>query len=147
MASAFLVQVGPYGFGELRDRVSYTNRRWASRPKDKAHGDVQPGDHVVFYFTSHVEPAPSQVSEIYRVVDVTEDHETISLELAKRTARPLWRETVVDKVRRGELSRAFRRCGMPGFNICRIPAKDLDFLCGLAVDVSRGEPVRRASEP
>ena len=74
MPSHFLVQINcSIGYPNVTQNSQYGNDVWASRPKDQAHGEVQPGDTLWFYCTRDVPGYSMSLALGASVTHVTED--------------------------------------------------------------------------
>ena len=121
MPSHFLVQInGSIGYPNVTQNSEYGNDLWASRPKDKAHGEVQPGDTLWFYCTQGVHACPMSLALRASVTHASDDRADFALDDLRWFSNPLPFKRIRQLVKQGALDETFRRCGVEGFNIRRL---------------------------
>ncbi len=121
----FLLQVSKdAGYNNIINERLYRNRSWATKPRDKDHGAVEPGDELIVYCTSSVPTYKSSLAFSVMVKRVSPDKITFELDEPQWFPRPLRSEEIVSSVFRNELPDIFRKCGQQGFNIAKIEPED-----------------------
>ena len=140
----FLLQVSdvPHGYPNIINNHSYQNGSWASKPRDKAHGDVKPGDKLVVYCTSKVSACPSSIAFQVQVKSVSEDKTVLFLEEPDWFASPLTLKEIQKLVAQGGLDEAFKSCGQEGFNIRHLNPQDAQ----TAIEIVTQKHVRTAQD-
>ncbi len=135
----FLLQVNAnIGYANIMDNGRYENSVWTSKPRDRDHSEVKPGDELLVYCTSTVPNYGKSLAFSVKVKDVSEDHVTFWLE------DPYWFPTrlgftdIRSLVAEGKLSDTFRSCGAQGFNITRLNPPETKQILELAESESRG---------
>ena len=121
MPSHFLVQIdGSNGYPNVTQNSEYGNDLWANRPKDQAHGEVRPGDTLWFYCTQGVPGYSMSLALSASVKHVSEGRVDFALDNLQWFSNPLPLDRIRQLVEQGTLDETFRRCGVQGFNICRL---------------------------
>lgn len=106
----FLVQVSERGSPNVLQNSKYSNNDWQSYRRDKAHGDVKPGDLLLFYFAGGAIDYQKQLRLVYRVSAISEDHKEFSLE-RHRELNPLGLDQIRNLVKGKQLGESFLNCG------------------------------------
>ena len=76
----FLLQVnGTAGYPNIRDNRQYQNPSWATKGRDRDHGEVKPGDMLLVYCTGNAIDNGRCLAFSVDVRDVSEDHVTFHL--------------------------------------------------------------------
>jgi len=137
----FLVQVSASGSENILKNNKYGNSRWASKPRDQAHGLVKPGDFLVIYFAGGAINYHRELRQVYKVTDVSADHVRFELEKFREIDPPLTYEQICNRVREGSLSAVFHSCGLQGFNIRKMTPDDYESIFELSDRLSPSEYV------
>ena len=122
----FLVQVSrDIGYANITNNRRYQNELWMNKPRDQAHGDVQPGDELVVYCTSNVSGHRQSLAFSTMVKSVSSDRVTFTVEETRLFKSPLKRNEILDLVNRQKLPEVFRKCGQQGFNIVKLDPSEV----------------------
>ena len=106
--SSFLVQVNrDDGYANITNNRVYRNTLWASKPRDRDHGEVKPGDDLLIYCTRNVPTYGGSLAFSVPVVQVSPDNVTFELGEPCWFASPLERQDVLDLVDRVKLPEVF----------------------------------------
>lgn len=143
MANAFLIQIGGDSYKRVVETATYENPRWPAKRRDRAQGEVEPGDTVLFYCTGGVPQYSLSLAFSAPVESVTSDKILIHLGEIRWFHSPLPRDRVLELVNNGDLEEAFQSCGAQGFNIARLQPESLSAIQEL-VEAREGPPTRRA---
>ena len=121
MATHFLLQVNnSSGYPNITSNRMYANDAWMRKPRDKDHGDVEPGDMLLVYCTADVPSYAMSLAFQVGVVGTSPDHVTFHLGEPQWFPNPLKREQILEFVDTGQIDEVFRSCGAQGFNIRRL---------------------------
>ncbi len=119
--SKFLIQVKMEGsYPEIIYSHSYTNLPWASKPRDKAHGEVKAGDELLAYCTGSVPDYRQSLAFSVKVASVSAGNVTFYLEEPHWFRSPLNLSSIHSIIAGGELSGIFGNCGTHGFSIAKL---------------------------
>jgi hypothetical protein len=127
----FLMQVSKPGSINVLKNGRYVNSRWQSKPRDRDHGKVRPGDLVLMYFAYGSIDFKRQLRRIYRVADVSEGNFEFTFKLEKEI-NPLTYKQILRYVKEGILSENMKNCGQQGFNIKEISREDYERVLEIA---------------
>ena len=117
----FLVQVNKNGgYAKIMGNRLYVNDKWRTKPRDKDHGEVNPGDQLLIYCTSTVPVHGKSLAFGVDVDEVSSDRVTFKLGEPRWFANPLTRENILDLVGQKQLPGVFGKCGQEGFNIAKL---------------------------
>jgi hypothetical protein len=117
----FLLQVnGTAGYPNIRDNRRYQNPSWATKGRDRDHGEVKSGDMLLVYCTGNAIDNGRCLAFSVDVRDVSEDHVTFHLDEPRWFRSPLHRSDIYSLVDDRQLPNIFRSCGLQGFNIARL---------------------------
>ncbi len=151
MPSHFLVQInGSIGYPNVTQNSEYGNDVWASRPKDRAHGEVQPGDTLWFYCTQDVPDYSMSLALGASVTRVSDDKADFTLDHLRWFSNPLPLDRIRQLVEQGTLDETFRSCGAQGFNICRLEphvAEQARTFLEASAETASGEPQGSSGSP
>ena len=129
----FLFQVSrDAGYDNITNNRLYDNDRWASKPRDRDHGEVKPGDELLVYCTSNVPNHGMSLALSALVKGVSSDKVTFELDEPRLFKSPIQRDELLRRVDRNELPKVFRRCGHQGFNITKLEASAAQRILELA---------------
>ena len=121
MPSHFLIQIdGFIGYPNVTQNSEYGNDLWSKGRKNQAHGEVQPGDTIWFYCTQTVPGHSMSLALSASVTHVSKDKVDFTLDDLRWFSNPLPFKLIRQLVEQGALDEAFHRCGVQGFNICRL---------------------------
>ena len=121
MSSYFLVQVNnSEGYPNVTQNYRYENESWRQWNRNKAHGDVKPGDVLMFYCTSSVRPYPMSIALQATVDQVSSDHAQFHLSELYTFAKPLAYKTIRQMLEQNTIDPIFNNCGQEGFNIAEL---------------------------
>lgn len=121
----FLVQVNKNGgYTNIINNRRYENPRWNQKPRDVAHGDVNPGDELIIYCTSDVPNYGQSLACSTVVMSVSHDNVTFNLGEPRWFPSPVKRSIILELARRNDLPKEFEACGQQGFNIAKIDASE-----------------------
>ncbi len=98
----------------------YENNVWMNKRKDRAHGDVKPGDSLLVYCTGSVPDYGMSLAFGVGVREVSSDNVTFELDEPHWFPSPLHRTAIHSLVAEGKLSSIFRKCGLQSFNIAKL---------------------------
>lgn len=118
--TSFLVQIRGDSYADITTNRRYVNPRWMDKPKDRHHGEVQPGDRLLLYCSSFVRHHERTLAFRVDVEDVSSDRTTFAVGELHRFRYPLERTDILGRVDRGELDDVFKKCGQQGFNITKL---------------------------
>lgn len=142
MASAFLIQIAEESYKRLVETRSYENPLWAHKRRDSAHGQLEPGDTVIFYCTGGVPQYARSLACSAPVDSMSADKNVIQLGEIRWFRSPLARDRILELVSGGELEEAFGSCGVQGFNITRLQP-DSVIRVSEFVEATEGAPTPR----
>jgi hypothetical protein len=142
MANAFLIQINERSYSRLTEDRIYSNRVWSGKRRDRAQGEVEPGDTVLFYCTGDVPEYGLKLSLRALVESVEADKTVIHFGELHWFPSPMPRDRILELVAAGELEEVFRSCGAQGFNIARLQPDSLPKVLELA-EGGEQAPVRR----
>ena len=118
---SYLLQVNAsIGYADITGKGYYENVRWASKPLDRDHGLVKPGDELLVYCTSSVQDHKRSLAFSVRVKEVSPDRVRFSVDEPYWFPSPLNREAIHSLVAEENLPEIFRRCGVQWFNIAKL---------------------------
>ena len=127
MSSHFLVQLnGAIGYPMAIEKHVYSNPNWMERSWDKAHGDVNRGDVIIFYCTSGVPTYGSSIALQATVDNVSSDHADIHLRDLHFFREPLAYKTIRQMLELGTIDETFRSCGAQGFDIKQLEPQSVE---------------------
>lgn len=127
---SYLLQVNAsIGYADITGKGYYENVRWASKPLDKDHGSVKPGDELLVYCTSSVRDHRQSLAFSVRVQEVSPDRVRFSVDAPHWFPSPLSRGVIHSLADEEKLPDIFRRCGVQWFNIAKLdPAESRQIL-------------------
>ena len=118
---SYLLQVNAsIGYADITGKGYYENVRWASKPKDRDHGLVKPGDELLVYCTSSVRAHKRSLAFSVKVKEVSPDRVRFSVDEPQWFQSPLSLEIIRSLVAEEKLPDIFRRCGVEWFNIAKL---------------------------
>lgn len=118
---SYLLQVNAsIGYADITGKGYYQNVRWASKPLDRDHGLVEPGDELLVYCTSSVQDHKQSLAFSVRVKEVSPDRVRFSVDEPRWFPSPLSRGVIHSLVAEENLPEIFRRCGVQWFNIAKL---------------------------
>ena len=121
MKSHFLVQVNNLlGYPNVTRNQRYENDLWSKRRRDRSHGQVEPGDTLLFYCTQDVPTDGMSLALQAEVTEVSNDKTTFDLGEPDWFPNPLTRDRIQQLIDDDILDEAFRSCGAQGFNIRKL---------------------------
>jgi hypothetical protein len=136
------VQVSKRGSTNILQNSRYRNERWHSKPRDRDHGKVRPGDLLLIYFAKGSSSFKGQLRRVYRVIDVSEGNIEFELKFEKEI-NPLTYRQIRKYVEEGILSKEMKRCGQMGFNIKQLSEEDFEKILQISKETP---PVSREEE-
>ena len=117
----FLLQVnGVDGYPQIMENRLYRNPSWATKRRDRDHGEVKSGDTLLVYCTGDVIEYGRSLAFSVDVRDVSEDHINFDIGEPRWFSSPLHRAAIYDLVESDHLPDVFRNCGLQGFNIVKL---------------------------
>ena len=125
MANTFLIQINRNSYKKLTEQDEYENSAWARRHRDRAQGEVESGDTMVFYCTGDVPQYSLSLAFSAPVESVSSDKTAIHFGDIRWFPNPTPRDRILEMVNNGELEEAFQSCGAQGFNITRLQPDSL----------------------
>jgi hypothetical protein len=132
MANAFLIQINLRSYNRLTETHTYGNHLWSKKRRDRAQGDVEPGDTVLFYCTADVPQYGMNLGLSAAVESIDADKTVIHCGDLRWFRSPLSRDRILELVAAGDLEEAFRSCGAQGFNIAKLQPDSLPKILDLA---------------
>lgn len=118
---SYLLQVNAsIGYADITGKGYYQNVRWASKPLDRDHGSVKPGDELLVYCTSSVQDHKQSLAFSVRVKEVSHDRVRFNVDEPHWFPSPLSRGVIHSLVAEEKLPEIFRRCGVQWFNITKL---------------------------
>ena len=128
----FLVQVNTDGgYANIMQNRLYKNEHWMNKPRDRDHGEVEPGDELVIYCTSKVPSYGMSLAFCVTVENVSTDKVTFSLGEPRWFKSPLKRDAIIDMADKKALPDIFRKCGQQGFNIAKLDPSSSEHILGI----------------
>ena len=118
----FLLQVSDadLGYPNIRDNRRYDNPSWASKRRDRAHGEVKVGDTLLVYCTKSAIENGKCLAFSVKVRGVSEDNVTLYLDEPQWFTPPIHRPEIIRLVDEGRLPDDFSSYGSQGFNIAKL---------------------------
>lgn len=122
----FLVQMSEKGAKKLWQERIYKHRSWRKSKRHRARGKVEPGDFLIMYFTTHVDEYPGRIKSVYKVTDISKDHELFQVEKEKEFDKPLHLPYIDQMIEKNLLGEVFENCGSQGFNIAEMSEEEYE---------------------
>lgn len=138
MANAFLIQINQRSYNRLTETRTYGNHLWSRKRRDRAQGQVEPGDTALFYCTGDVPQYALSLALSAPVESVEADKTVVHIGDIRWFRSPLPRDRILELVAADELEEAFLSCGAQGFNIAKLQPDSLPKILEL---VEGGEQV------
>ena len=142
MPNTFLIQINEQSYKRLLETGTYENPAWARKRRDRAQGEIEAGDTVLFYCTGGVPQYFLSLAFSAPVESVSSDKTVIQCGETRWFPSPLPRDRILELVNNGELDEAFQGCGAQGFNIAKLQPESLPAILEL-VQAGEGPPARR----
>ena len=138
----FLLQVSevPLGYPNIRDNRRYQNPSWASKRRDRDHGEVKVGDTLLVYCTASAIENGKCLAFSVKVRDVSEGNVTVHLDEPQWFTPPIHRPEIIRLVDEGHLPDVFRSCGSQGFNIVKLGREVAQQALGVLGSHSQRQP-------
>ncbi|MCY4111380.1 MAG: AAA family ATPase, partial [Chloroflexi bacterium] len=148
----FLIQVSrDIGYANIMTNGRYENDRWMHKPRDRDHGEVNPGDELIVYCTNSIRNHAMSLAFSVAVNTVSPDKVTFELDGPVWFKVPLKLDEIYRLVNDQRISEEFRNCGKQGFNITRLDATSANTILGLVqgelgANDENGKPIESSRE-